>query len=112
MLDKIDPKKVAERLAGGGTLKQGVVKLPESVWLLTSAQTVDCPHCGETSRNGFVEEDSETVLCSHCKKEIRILDKEVTELKHLDVPDDVIEKLMASMNPTRMSIGCKVRKDP
>lgn len=62
-----DPKRVAERLAGGSVLREETVKLKGQDWSLTSPAKIRCPFCGEVTERFSSSEENDVIPCSSCQ---------------------------------------------
>jgi len=91
--DKPDPKRVAECLAGGSTVRKALLKVSSGgAWV---SQSITCPYCN-TNNPAALKKLHGVVTCSNCHKEIRILDEEEREVDVGDATKQIYDELVRS----------------
>jgi hypothetical protein len=102
MADKPDPKRVAERLAGGSTLRKNVVDTNAGGGWMICSNNIDCPFCGMPNTIIQDVDEEEKVTCRSCQKEFRILAQEERHVDMDEASQEAVKALMKSGNLPRL----------
>jgi hypothetical protein len=83
-------RRLAERLAGGTTVKGAMLKVPGGRWV--SGKSFICPHCRTVNSGVFCEKD-DSEMCISCGRVIRILGEEISEIDISEAAEAVYREL-------------------
>ena len=95
MPDKIDPKRVANKLAGGSPVQKNVLKINSGgSWV---CKNIFCPHCG-IDNPAYDREKGDKVICQNCEKEFKVIGEEEKVVDIKAVAESILREMNVLVN--------------